>query len=322
MKITKEVKTALLAIVAIALLIFGYSFLKGNNLLKSDRTFYATYNEVEGLAKSSAVTINGIKVGSVTDISFLNKKGRVLVTMSIEDDFEFTTESVARIYGGSLIGGKTMAIIPHYNGDRAKSGDTLVGDIEEGLLELVNDRLTPLQKKVESAIVSADSLLFAINDVLDKETRDNLKKTFANLNTTVESFNGVADNANNVLGNVNNILGNNEQKLNRTFTNLDEISGNFNKFSDSIAKIDLNKMVADFEGVIADFQKISNDLNDGKGTAGKLLKDDKVYDNMDRATKQLEELLQDIKLNPKRYVHFSVFGKNAGKYKEPKDSLK
>ncbi|MGO3811532.1 MlaD family protein [Mesonia sp.] len=315
MKITKEVKTALLAIVAIALLIFGYNFLKGNNILKNDRTFYATYNEVEGLAKSSAVTINGIKVGSVTDISFLNKKGRVLVTMSIEDDFEFTTKSNARIYGGSLIGGKTMAILPHYKGERAESGDTLVGDIEEGLLELVNDRLTPLQMKIESAIVSADSLLYAINDVLNEETREDLKETFANLNTTVASFNRVADKA-------NNILGNNEQKLNRTFTNLDEMSGNFNKFSDSIAKIDLNKMVGDFEGVIADFQKISDDLNDGKGTAGKLLKDDKVYDNMDRATKQLEELLQDIKLNPKRYVHFSVFGKNGGKYKEPKDSLK
>ncbi|PZW42528.1 phospholipid/cholesterol/gamma-HCH transport system substrate-binding protein [Mesonia algae] len=315
MKITKEVKTALLAIVAIALLIFGYSFLKGNNLLQDNRTFYATYNEVEGLAKSSTVTINGLKVGSITDISFLNKKGRVLVTMNIEDDFEFTKKSVARIYGGSLIGGKSMAIIPHYEGELANSGDTLVGDIEEGLLELVNDRLTPLQQKVESAIVSADSLLYAINDILNEKTREDLKQTFANLNQTVASFNGVANKA-------NNILGNNEEKLNRTFTNLDEMSGNFNKFSDSIAQIDLNKMVGDFEGVIADFKKISDDLNNGKGTAGKLLKDDKVYNNMDRATKQLEQLLQDIKLNPKRYVHFSVFGKNGDKYKKPKDSLK
>ncbi|MBW2960798.1 MlaD family protein [Mesonia aestuariivivens] len=315
MKLTNEVKTALLAIVAIILLVFGYSFLKGNNLLDNNRNFYAVYNDVEGLAVSSPVTINGLQVGSVTDIDFLDGKGRILVTMMVQNDFKFSKSSTARIYGGDLIGGKSMSIIPEYNGQKAESGDTLKGDIDEGLLELVNDRLKPLQEKIENTVVSADSLLNGINGILNQETRDNLKATIAKLNETMGSFKNAANN-------LDGLLARNSGKLDKTFTNLDELSTNLNSFSDTLSKIEVNRLVGEFEGVIKDFKGIADGLNDGEGTAGKLLKDDKVYNNLDRATKQLEQLLQDVKLNPKRYVHFSVFGKNPGEYKEPKDSLK
>ena len=315
MKVTREVKTALLVIVAIILLVFGYSFLKGNNLLESHRTFYAVYDNVEGLAKSSKVTINGLQVGTVTDIKFLNEKGKLLVSMTVQNDFAFSENSIAQVYGGGIIGGKSMAIIPKYGGELAKSGDTLQGEIDEGLLELVNNRLTPLQKKLENTVTSADSLLTGFNQVLDKDTRENLKGSIKQLNETMTSFKGVA-------ASMDNLLAENSNKLDRTFTNLDKTSENFSKFSDTLAQVNMNKLVKDFEHVIADFQQISTDLNNGKGTAGKLLNDESVYNNLDNATRQLEELLQDIKLNPKRYVHFSVFGKNNTKYKKPKDSLK
>ncbi|WP_121665304.1 MlaD family protein [Mesonia aquimarina] len=315
MKLTKEVKTALLVIVAIILLVFGYSFLKGNNLLESNRTFYAVYDNVEGLAKSSKVTINGLQVGSVTDITFLNEKGKLLVSMTVQSDFQFSDNSVAQIYGGGIIGGKSMAILPKYEGSQAKSGDTLIGEIDEGLLELVNDRLTPLQKKVENAVTSADSVLTGVTKILDPETQKNLKESIKKFNNSMESFQGIT-------ASLDGLLSENSGKLNRTFTNLDETSANFNKFSDTLAQVNMNKLVGDFENVINDFQQISNDLNNGKGTAGKLLNDESVYNNLDNATRQLEELLQDIKLNPKRYVHFSVFGKNNKQYEKPEDSLK
>jgi len=315
LKLTNEVKTALLAIVAIILLVFGYSFLKGNNLLNNNRTFFAVYNDVEGLAVSSPVTINGLQVGTITKIDFLDGKGRILVEMNVKNDFSFSKQSKARIYGGDLIGGKSMSIIPDYRGVTAKSGDTLEGDIDEGLLELVNDRLKPLQEKIENAVVSADSLITGINDILEPKTRDNIKGSIASLNETMASFKNTSEN-------LDGILTKNEGKLNRTFTNLDELSSNLNSFSDTLSKVEVNKLVGEFEGVIKDFKQISDNLTNGKGTAGKLLTDDKVYNNLDRATKQLEQLLQDIKLNPKRYVHFSVFGKKDGDYSKPKDSLK
>lgn len=314
MKFSREVKTALLAIVAILLLIFGYSFLKGKNLLDSSRTFYAVYEDVEGLSPSSAVTINGLKVGQITGIDFLNQSGLLLVTFTVEKDFDFGKSSVAKVYGGGIIGGKSLAVIPEYEREMAKSGDTLPSEVEEGIMELVNDKLSPLQQKVESGIVSADSLLTALNHVLDDSTRYNIKRTFRDLGETASSFKGAAQG-------LQSLVRDNSTKLDRTFTNLDEMSTNLNRFSDTLSNMDLQKMTTDLEKVIADFEQISNDLNGGKGTAGKLLNDDGIYNNLERATRQLEELLQDIKLNPKRYVHFSVFGKRPGPYEEPEDSL-
>lgn len=315
MKYSREVKTALLAIVAIVLVIFGYSFLKGKNLLDSSKTYHAIYTDVEGLSPSSAVTINGLKVGSVTAIDFLNQAGELLVTFTVDTDFEFSPKSMARVYGGGIIGGKSLAIIPEYEaGNPAKSGDTLPSEIEEGLLELVNDRLTPLQEKIEQAIVSADSLLTSINEVLNEETRTNIQSTFQDLSMTVASLKTSASS-------IEGVMSRNSGKLDRTFSNLDDMTGNLNEFSDSLAQIDLGLMVANMEKVTADLESVSGKLNSGEGTVGKLLTDPAVYDNIDRATRQMDQLIQDIKLNPRRYVRFSLFGKNPGPYIPPQDSL-
>lgn len=316
MKYTKEVKTALLAIVAILLFIFGYSFLKGKNWFDSSRTFYAVYNNVEGLSPSSPVTINGLRVGNVTDISFLDTSGRLVVTFTVENEFPFSKESVAQVYGGGLIGGKSLAVLPEYEaGNLAKSGDTLPSSIEEGLLELVNDRLTPLQEKVERVITSTDSLINSFNEVMNPATRENLKQSIENLNTTISSL---RNSANSVEG----ILSDNSPKLNRTFTNLDEMSTNLNTFSDTLVAIDIKRLTDDLENTVTNLEEMSEKLNSGEGTVGRLINDPSVYNNLERATNQLDELIQDVKLNPKRYVHFSIFGKNPGPYSPPRDSLK
>lgn len=316
MKYSKEVKTALLAIVAILMFIFGYSFLKGKNWFQSSRTFYAIYEDVEGLSPSSPVTINGYKVGQVTEIDFLDRKGNLVVTFTVDNEFPFSKNSVAQIYGGGLIGGKSLGILPEYEQQNlAQSGDTLPGEIEEGLLELVNERLTPLQQKVEQAIVSTDSLVNSFNEVMNKDTRNNIKKTFEDLSLTVASLKNSAQS-------INGVVTQNSGKLNRSLTNLDEMSANFNNFSDSLTQMDIRQVVDDLEKVVADFESVTDKLNNGNGTAAKLINDPSVYDNLDRATRQLDELIQDVKLNPKRYVHFSIFGKNPGPYSPPRDSLR
>lgn len=316
MNISREVKTGLLAVVAIALLIFGYSFLKGNNLLNNDRTYYAIYDNVEGLSPGSNVTINGLIVGKVLSIDFADSQGDLLVTFNVQNDFQFSKASKAQIYGGGLIGGKNLSIVPNYEiGEAAESGDTLQGTIDEGIFELVNERLTPLQAKVESVIKSTDSVLTGVSDVLDQKTRKNLRETIEDINATASNFKQASYN-------LNNLLADNDQKLSRTFTNLDEMSANFNKVSDSLSKVDVNALVLRMESVLADFESISSKIERGEGTLGQFINDDQMYNNLERATKQMEELMQDIKLNPKRYVHFSVFGKNPGPYEEPKDSLK
>ncbi|WP_108867243.1 MlaD family protein [Aquimarina aquimarini] len=314
MKFTREVKTGILAICAIALLIFGYSFLKGKNLLENNRTFYAVYTNVEGLIPSSPVTINGMTVGQVVSIDFADTKGNLVVEFNVNSDFSFSKNSQAKVYGGGLIGGKSLAIVPIYEqGLEAKDGDTLPSKIEAGLLELVNDRLTPLQEKLEAVITDADTLLNSVNGVLNVDNKNNLNSIFKDLSVTVKNFKGASTS-------LNNILSGNEGKLNNVFSNLDKMSTNLNKVSDSLAQVNIARLGRDLETTLANFEKISKDLNSGRGTVGKLLKDDKLYNNLEQTSKQLELLLQDLRLHPKRYVHISVFGKKNAPYEKPKDS--
>lgn len=311
MKLSREVKTGILAIGAILLFIFGYNFLKGTNILESRRTFYVKYDNVEGLVISAPVTVNGHVVGKVQDIKFENDSDALVVEFTVEDKFEFATNSLVKIYSTGLIGGKSLAIIPEYSNEGiAKTGDTLRGEIDAGMLDAVGKALGPLEKKVQATLTSIDKLLLGLNDILDPETRENLRQAIANLNATMYSFKGASSK-------LDGLLANNSDKLDRTFTNLDDMSANLSQFSDSLAQLETGKLVNDLQAVITKFDAIAAGLENGEGSVGKLLKDDKLYNNLEGATRQLEQLLQDVKLNPKRYVNVSVFGKKQKEYEEP-----
>tara|TARA_R110002124_G_scaffold138576_6_gene302086 strand:+ start:15924 stop:16874 length:951 start_codon:yes stop_codon:yes gene_type:complete len=313
LKLTREVKTGILAIGAILLFIFGYSYLKGTNLLEKNRTFFVKYQNVEGLAKGAPVTINGFGVGKVQNIKFADKTGGLIVELTIEEDFDFSKNSVVRIYSSGLIGGKSIGIFPKYDvNNMAVSGDTLKGEIEDGMLTAVSKALGPLEKKVNNTLAVVDTLLLSVTDVLDENTRENLKAAIENLNSTMRSFNGASKS-------LDDLLTNNTDKLDRTFTNLDDMSANFVKLSDSLAQLETGKLVSDLQNVVDRFDAMVTGLDNGEGTVGKLLKDDQLYENLEGASRQLEELLQDLKLNPKRYVHISVFGKKQKEYVSPDD---
>lgn len=316
MRLSREVKTGILAIGAILLFIFGYSYLKGTNLLEKNRTFYVKYDNVEGLAKSAPVTINGLKVGKVSNIGFENEAGGLIVEFTLEDDFDFSKNSEVRIYSSGLIGGKSLGIFPVYDqATTAKSGDTLQGGMEDGMLKAVTKALGPLERKVNNTLSTVDTLLLAFTDIVDEPTRNNLKEAINNLSTTLQSLNGVS-------AKLNRVLDVNGDKLDRTFTNLDVTTENFAKFSDSIAQMETGQIIADLEGFTSQLNDITTRIENGEGSVGKLLKDEAVYENLEGATRQLEELLQDLKLNPKRYVHFSLFGKRDKGYQEPEDPNK
>jgi len=311
LRLSKEVKTGILAIGAILLLIFGYSFLKGTNLLDKNREFYVKYDNVEGLAQAAPVTINGLTVGKVQDITFANSKGGLVVKFTVEKDFDFSRNSIVRIYSSGLLGGKNLGIFPEYDAKNiAKSGDTLRGDVEDGMLTAVSKALAPLEKKVNNTLATIDTLLLSMNAIVDKETQKNLKEAIENLNNTLNSFSGVSEN-------LNQILSNNTGKLDNTFTNLDKTASNLSQLTDSLAQLETGKLVADLQNVVDKMDKIVAGVDNGEGSIGKLLKDDKLYQNLEGASRQLEQLLQDVKLNPKRYVHISVFGKKQKEYVTP-----
>ncbi|MBA9074952.1 phospholipid/cholesterol/gamma-HCH transport system substrate-binding protein [Flavobacterium gossypii] len=311
MKISREVKTAILVISSILLFIWGYSFLKGRDLFNDYKTFYAVYDEVEGLAPSAPVTINGLAVGKVNSIT-LSDNGKLLVEIQVKTDFPISKSSIATIYEPSFIGGKNIAIIPNFKDpSEAEDGQTLSTNIKPGMLSSLGDKLSPLQTKVEKTVVSADSLLVSINNIFDKKTQENLQASIAELASTMKEFSQAAKG-------INSLIADNKTKIDGTFANLDHTSANFSKLSDSLAQANLGQAVKKLEKSLANVDNIINDVQAGKGSLGKLLKDEGMYKNLEGASLELKQLLADLKNNPKRYVHFSVFGKKATPYVEPK----
>jgi phospholipid/cholesterol/gamma-HCH transport system substrate-binding protein len=314
LKITREIKTAILVITSILLFIWGYSFLKGKDLFNSYKTFYVEYANVEGLSPAAPVTINGLSIGKVKTIT-IGDNGILLVELQIHTDFPISKSSTATIYDASLIGGKQVAIHPNYS-DKiiAENGDFLRGNIEASLMASLGDKAAPVLAKVEKLMTSADELVMSFNSVLDAKGKADLKKSLAELSATMEQFHKVASNA-------NVILEENKGQLKGVVSNFNKVSDNFVKISDSLNKADLGNTVRNLNATLSKVDALMKGLESGKGTMGKLLKDEALYANLEKTSRELELLLQDVRLNPTRYVNVSVFGKKNKPYVSPNDSI-
>lgn len=311
MKITRELKTGVVAIAVIALFIWGYNYLKGQNLFDAaSKTYFTEYSNVQGLNTASIVTLNGLEVGKVIAINFNPdpaKRGWLTVEFSVETNLEFSKNSIARIYSASLMGGKSLALVPSYEGETAKPGDFFKGEIEADVIASVSENLKPLFEKVGKAVVSADSVLVGINEIMDAKTKADLKSGIAELNATISNFNAISKS-------VNEMVATNKVKIGNTLTNAVLMTNNFAKLSDSLANSNLGATIKNLETTVNSLNGILANAESGKGTLGKLLKDEEMYNNLTSASKELDELLREMKLHPKRFVHFSLFGKKEKAY--------
>jgi phospholipid/cholesterol/gamma-HCH transport system substrate-binding protein len=311
LKLTREIKTAILVIASILLFIWGYSFLKGRDLLSSYKILYVEYKTVEGLAPSAPVTLNGLEIGRVVAITIDENSGNLLVELQIKSDFPISKSSIAAIYEPGFIGGKQIAIEHNFN-DRtlALDGERLQGVIRLGLTDKVADKLVPLQEKLDKVMANADNLITGINNVLDQKAQEDLRVSLAELSKTMEQFHKASLS-------MNTILDENKTQIKGVVTNFNKISGDFSKISDSLNKADLGKSVRNLNETLAKVDGIMNGLKSGDGTMGKLLNDDALYANLTKTSRELELLLQDVRLYPTRYVNVSLFGKKNKPYVAP-----
>lgn len=314
MKVTREIKTAILVIAAILLFIWGYSFLKGTDLLTNNKILFAEYDNVEGLTASAPVTINGLVVGKITKITLNNKTARLLVEMHItNEDFPISKSSEVNIYEPGLIGGKQIQIVPNLKDPSiAESGDTLLGRNVPGLTALVGEKLSPLQQKLETVLANLDITVTSVNNIIDKKSQENLKNTISELNQTMTQFRKAS-------GSLNSILDNNKDKIDGIVNNFNKVSSDFSKISTSLEKAELDKAVESLKATLTKVDNLMAQIDSGKGTMGKLIKDEALYNNLAKTSKELELLLQDVRLNPTRYVNVSLFGKKNKPYVAPKN---
>lgn len=332
MKISKEFKLGLLFVVTLGLLGWGVSFLKGKNIFSNNREFYGVYTQIEGLLVANPVTVNGMEVGQVTDIGFTgDNTGRIIITMEVQNDFNIPENTVARIYSSDIMGSKAVALNLGNSSSQATSGDTLRASVEGGIKEAVNQQVAPIKRKAENLLLSIDTVVTVIQEVFNERTRQGLENSFASIEQSLAYLKSTTYNIDTLVTSERDRLAMIVGNLEAITRNIDAKEGEINNVinnlsivSDSIANADISTTLKKANQSIDQITAITQKLNEGQGSAGKLLNNDSLYNNLEAATNELNMLLLDIKLHPKRYVHFSVFGRGnkRNKYTPPNEEEK
>ena len=325
MKLTKEVKVGLVTVIAIGCFLYGFNFLKGKNFFSSQRKFYAVYKDIDGLVEANPLMINGFRVGMVGDIQLANDTaGSVIVTMVLNDDVNIPRNSIARVISSDILGSKAIQLILGDSTVYAESGDTLIAAQEDNLKAAVNKTIAPLQKKAEGLISSIDSVMIVIQQVFNESARQNLAKSFESIKGAITSLETTSFRLDtlvinervkisSILTKVNVLattLANNSDKLGN-------VINNFSNISDSLAKSNLTSAINNADVALSQASNILGKINRGEGTMGMLINNDSLYRKLDQSSADLDRLLKDLRINPERYVHISVFGRSDRN--KPKD---
>lgn len=313
----REIKIGVLVLLGGILLVLGVNYLKGFDPFGNGRAFNAVYDRIDGLAVSNPIVVNGFKVGQVSAIDFdARGNGALTVTFIIEQpNLQLPDDTKARIVSNDLFGTKAIDLIAGRSTGLAQPGDTLPSEIEMGIAESVKQELIPLRQRTDQLIAGVDEILLNLQTVFQdsatqglpkafesiQRTMENLESTSRTLDMTVEenrtALKGIVDNMENLTGFIN------DQQ-----SNLSNALGNFSQISDSLANLKLASTLKRADASIVELNRVLEGLNAGEGSLGKLLKSDSLHDGLLATNKELQFLLNDLYLNPQRYVRVSVFG--------------
>ena len=311
-KISNEVKVGATALLTIVVFVWLFNFLKGKDFLKSTAIYYTVYDKVGGLAESSPVEVNGHKVGVVQSVEFVNAtSGKLLATFSVNKHFKLPKNTLAEIVPVSLLGGMKVQFVYGAGPGFYSQKDTIPGKLAESLMDKIDTEILPVKEKLANLVVVLDSVISSVDEIMSPEFKKNFSGTLAHLNNTTASLDKVIGSKEKELSatvdNINKftkMLSDNSGKMNKTFSNLESIS-------DTLAAADIYSSVTNLKASLEKASTLMDNLNKGKGSAGQFLTNDTLYTNLTSSLESLNLLLKDMKSNPKRYVHFSIFGKKS-----------
>ncbi|NOY96030.1 MAG: MCE family protein [Chlorobi bacterium] len=315
MKLSKYVKLGILMVFTILIFIWGLSYLKGNDIFKQYSYYYVIYNRVDGLVESSPVNINGFKVGQVKEIKFTDdNSGRLIVTIMIDGSLSIPVNSVAQIVSSDIMGTKSVKLIYQPGGEMYQPNDTIPGAVEKDIKEQVSMQVLPLKTKAEELLATIDSAITILTVIFNEDARENLSESFKNINNTFSNIERISHDLKILVaeekGNISNIIGNLDT-ISESFKNnsgeFDNVIKNLSAISDSFALISFSPIINSITDAASQIEGILEKLNSEDGSAGKLINNKELYENLVELTGGLDRLMQDIRMNPKRYLHFSAF---------------
>lgn len=313
MKISNETKVGALTAIAIVVLILGFNYLKGKNLTERSDKLYAIFPSVRGLAVSNAVLINGLQVGKVSEMYEKDKNlSGIIISINLTKDINIPRNSVVTITS-ELLGSTALDIVLGDSRNYAKDGDTLSTRENLSVVGEFTKSVNPAINNANQALIQLQMLIKRLNEIVDPRTQTNIQGIVGSLNATSQSLDRLLNDRNGSLAkslnNVELITGNlakNNDKINAVLTNLDKASGNF-------ANLKLDEAVESLKNTMVKLDNAVEKIDSKQGTLGLLLNDSKLYDQLLLTNRSLTTLLDDLRINPKRYVNISVFGRKDKK---------
>lgn len=314
MKITNETKIGILTVVGLAILILGFSYLKGNDVFSSSNKFYAIYRNVEGLTLSKPILVNGFQIGHVSNMTLQTESGFTVVEFKVDPKYPIPSNTLARLESTDLLGSKAIIFELGNSRELAENKDTLRADIQGSLAQ----SLQPVQRKAEILMDKVDSSLAAINKILNPEFQRNVDRSFLSIANSLQTLEGTTKKIDRLVGaqsgHIDAIMGNAEAltaSLRASSGKLGATTANFERLSTDLANSNIKGTLDNANKAMADLQATVNKINNGQGSLGLLLNDNSMYNNLNAASANLNNLFIDLKAHPKRYVSFSVFGRKA-----------
>lgn len=309
MKISNETKVGILTITALTILILGFNFLKGKDVLKKTKKIYAIFNDLGSLSKSNEVKINGYVIGSVYGLDVKDKDmSGIVATINLTQDVNIPNDSKALI-SSPLVGASYIVIEKGKSNVFLKPGDTLTTRVDVGILDDVKAQLTPTLTKVRSTLDSLNTVFGSINGVINSEAKNNLQQTLANLNRASSALNGLMDNQTGPLAKTLNNASSITESLKNNTADITATIGNAKKATEKLAALELQPTIDSLNTMISQLKSTAAKLSSNEGTFGALINDRSLYNKLNDAILSAEILMDDLRTNPKRYVNLSIFGR-------------
>lgn len=281
------------------LFIWGFNFLKGKSILRNQLEFYAVYDNSKGLLPGDLVTVNGMQVGTVGNLRFHpSQDGSIVVNFMMNNDLNIPENTVANL-SSSLTGSVNIELKLGDSKNLAKNGDTLASAYDNGTMGMITETINPIVKNVETLLVSLNELTANLNDILNHELKTNINKGMKSMASSMQNIEIITTD-------IQQLIDSDDGKLTKTVNNLETLTNNFVTLSDSLKMIDYNHLVMSLENCIAEFNILLEGINNGKGSAGKMMTDDSLYYNVNETVATLQSLIDEIKTNPKK-IKLSVF---------------